>query len=443
MIGNQLRIRREYEMEKHSKKESALSLILMIVILVGVWKGPELFQSVKSNHRVVETDTVQAAATSSDEVRAVWISFLDFESAKVDKKSEKQFRKYVDTMFNKCVSAKLNTVIVQVRPLSDAMYSSEIFPWSKVISGKQGRNPGYDPLEYMVEAAHKRNLKIEAWLNPYRITLSSIKFSSLSASNPAVKWKKSSNSSERRNVLKFGGQYYYNPAKTEVRQLIVDGVREIVHNYDVDGIHFDDYFYPALGNKYKSLFDAKEYKSYKSSCKKNGEDAKSIVAWRRENVNKLLKGVYSAIKDIDSNVKFGVSPAGNINNLYGSDRYYCDVKKWLSSDGYVDYICPQIYWSFTQPVCPYTKTLKKWCNIKKNSKIDLYVGLAAYRAGISKKEARMIGDSGWGKSRKILKKQVVTARKLKKVSGFALFRYDNIVSSKTKKEMKNLKSVLK
>ncbi|MBQ1394168.1 MAG: family 10 glycosylhydrolase, partial [Lachnospiraceae bacterium] len=299
------------------------------------------------------------------------------------------------------------------------------------------------PLAYMVQSAHKKGLEIHAWLNPYRVMSNNMKTSYLASANPAKKWMNAKSSTKRRNVLSFDGAKYYNPAKRDVRNLIVNGVKEIVQKYDVDGIHFDDYFYPALGSNYKNNFDAKEYNAYKNACKKNKKNAMSIISWRRNNVNLLLKDVYSSIKKIDKNVSFGVSPAGNINNLYASDRYYCDVKKWMGTTGYVDYICPQVYWSFTNKYCPYTSTVKRWASIKKSANVKLFIGLAAYRAGISKSEARAIGDIGWSKSKQELKKQVVTARKYKKVSGFVFYRYDNMVSSKTKTEIQNLKRVLK
>lgn len=429
-------------MKTTSKRQSIMCIVLILVMLIGIWKGPQYVNMLTNADAEVSERVAQVASSGeTQEMRAIWISYLDFASAGVSKMSENKFQNYINKMFDNCVKLKMNTVIVQVRPFGDAMYNSKYFPWSVVASGKQGRSPGYDPLKYMVKAAHARKLEIHAWINPYRVTLSDTKWSSLSVSNPAVKWKKSKDSSTRRNVLSFGGAYYYNPAKASVRKLIVNGVKELVNNYSIDGIHMDDYFYPTLGTNYKNNFDALEYKVYKKNCRKNGKAALGIVQWRRKNVNLLLSQVYDAIKQIDESNVFGVSPAGNINNLYGNDRYYCDVKKWMSKSGYIDYICPQIYWSFTNKICPYTATVKRWCSIKKNANVDLYIGLAAYRAGISKAESKAIGDTGWSSGRDILKRQVTTARKQKKVKGFVFFRYDNMVSKKVKKEIGNLKKV--
>ena len=428
-------------MKKTNKFQSLACIMLIVLMVVGISRGTSIVGMFSASD-TGRKETVAQAASGKEEVRAVWISYLDFSSAGTAKMGQTKFKKYVDKMFDNCVKMKMNTVIVQVRPFGDAMYQSSVFPWSVVASGKQGRNPGYDPLEYMVQSAHKRGLKIEAWINPYRVTLGGMKVTELSSSNPAKKWMKANDASKRRNVLNFGGLWYYNPAKEDVRNLIVQGVEELVNNYDVDGIHMDDYFYPTLGANYKNNFDAKEYSNYKKRCRQEGKKAQGIVEWRRNNVNKLLQQVYSSIKAIDDRVVFGVSPAGNINNLYGADRYYCDVKKWMSKSGYVDYICPQIYWSFTNKICPYKATVKQWSSIKKNKNVDLYIGLAAYRAGISRSEALAIGDTGWSAGKNILMRQVQTGRKDSKVSGFVFFRYDNMVSKKMRPELNNLKKVM-
>lgn len=426
---------------KNSRFQGVCSLTLIFILLIAVWEGTG-FTPKKLSYHVKKEEVISQSGNSKEEMKAVWISYLEFGSANMSKMSKKSFQSYIDKLFTNSKNLGLNTVIVQVRPMSDAFYKSSYFPWSAYASGKQGNNPGYDPLSYMVKAAHDRGLKIHAWLNPYRITITGTNVKALSSGNQARKWRSSSDRSKKRNVLTFNGALYYNPAKSDVQNLIVNGVKEIVKNYDVDGIHFDDYFYPTLGSKYKSNFDAKEYKSYVKKCKSKKKEPKSIVSWRRSNINSLVRKVYKTIKSIDKKVEFGISPAGNISNLYAQDRYYVDVKTWMKSSGYVDYICPQIYWSFTHPACPYTNTVKQWAALKKNSKIDLYIGIAAYRAGISKKEAKAIGDTGWTKSSQELKKQVVAGHKISKVNGFVFYRYDYLFSNKLKKERKNLKTVL-
>lgn len=345
------------------------------------------------------------------ELKAVWISYLEFSSTGY---TEEAFTTYVEEMFDNVVDLNMNAVIVQVRPFGDAMYASSYFPWSKYISGTQGKNPGFDPLEIMIEAAHERSLEIHAWINPYRISTST-DVKTLADSNPAKKWLTDKSTTNDRNVLTFNGSLYYNPASSQVRKLIVNGVKEIVTNYDVDGIHFDDYFYPTLGKNYATLFDAQEYNTYVKTQQDAGKTVKSIADWRRGNVNTLIKSVYSTIKSIDSTVSFGVSPQGNIDNLMSDEKLYVDIKTWLSKDGYIDYIAPQIYWTFENSICPFDDTLDRWLALRTNKKVSMYVGIANYRAGSSI-------EPQW-KEDTILADMVQYSRDTGLVDGFMFFRY--------------------
>lgn len=396
-------------------------------------------------------DTNTEHTEHKDEMRAVWISYIEFssklEALGEDGFSKQDFQDYIDEMFDNCLKWNMNTVIVHVRPYGDAMYPSKYFPYSAYISGKQGKDPGFDPLDYMVEAAHSRGLKFEAWLNPYRVATGTVKASSLSKDNQARKWMKSSNADTRRNVLAFGGNLYYNPAKKEVRELIANGVKEIVENYDIDGIHFDDYFYPSLGSKakpsakvskanYKDYFDYKEYISYS----KNNDDALSLVKWRRDNVNKLVKSVYSIIKDTNPNVVFGISPAGNISNLLSKTSYFVDIKTWLSNDGYVDYICPQIYWTFDNGDDSFDIVTQEWLSYLENENIKLYIGIPVYKAAAGKNS---VWDwKQWNGKTTILKKQINYCRDIDEIDGFCFFSYQDFIRKAKKKEIKNLLSVL-
>lgn len=370
------------------------------------------------------------------EMKAVWISYLEFASFGKEGYTEAAFRKFIDTMFDNVVSLNMNTVIVQVRPFGDAMYKSSYFPWSRYAAGTQGKNPGYDPLAYMVEAAHKRGLEIHAWLNPYRVTTGSTDVSKLSKDNPARIWKEDNKTSNDRNVLSFGGNLYFNPAVKEVQTLITNGVKEIVNNYDVDGIHFDDYFYPSLGSSYTSNFDATEYNTYAAATKKAGKTPMTIGDWRRNNVNTLVKGIYSAVKNINPRVQFGISPGGFIDSLGSNLGYYVDINTWLSKDGYVDYICPQIYWTFSNATYPYDKTLQKWLKARTSSSVKVYVGIANYRAGSTL-------EKDWKNDVDVLRKQVEYARKTGLVDGFMFFRYDFFYNKVTKPGIDRMLEILK
>jgi uncharacterized lipoprotein YddW (UPF0748 family) len=338
-------------------------------------------------------------------------------------------------MFDNVVALNMNAVVVHVRPFGDAMYPSEYFPWSKYISGAQGIDPGFDPLEYMVKAAHERGLKFHAWINPYRVTNNTTDVRQLSKDNMARKWRTNKSKSDDRNVLTYGGALYFNPADNWVQAQIRFGIQEIVENYDVDGIHFDDYFYPTLGLNYEKNFDYPEYKEYYDWCKENKVKTMRIADWRRANVNRLIKKVYQDIKKIDKNVEFGISPGGFLDYLLMDDRYYCDIKTWLSKPGYIDYISPQIYWSFSHSKFPFDKTLNRWLALRTNMEVKMYVGIATYKSGSN-------DDPDWKKDSNVLKNQIEYGRETGLVDGYLYFRYDYFYKKVTQKGVKNLLEIL-
>lgn len=386
---------------------------------------------------------IRADASASDkEFNAVWISYLEFNDRLKDPVTGKtgftkeRFYFVIDEMFDNVVKLNMDAVVVHVRPFGDAMYPSKYFPWSKYISGTQGKNPGFDPLKYMVKAAHKRGLEFHAWINPYRISSNSTDVKLLSKDYKARKILTNNNKEDDRKVLSYGGSLYYNPADLWVQSHIRNGIKEIVQNYDVDGIHFDDYFYPTLGSYYKKNFDYLEYEEYAAWCKENDVEANSIADWRRDNVNNLIKKTYKNIKDIDKTVEFGISPGGFLDYLLMDDRYYCDVETWLSKPGYIDYICPQLYWSFSHSKFPYDKTLDRWLALRTNPDVKMYVGLATYKSGSSE-------EAEWKKEPKTLMKMVEYGRKTGEVDGYLHFRYDYFYKKTTKKGVEYLLQLLK
>ncbi|MCH5272137.1 MAG: family 10 glycosylhydrolase [Lachnospiraceae bacterium] len=365
----------------------------------------------------------------TQEFRAVWITYLEFKTTGYTKK---EFQAEIETMFNEISAMNMNAVVVHVRPFSDAMYSSSYFPWSRYISGTQGKNPGFDPLEIMVEEAHARGLEIHAWLNPYRITSSSTDVNDLSKDNPARIYRTDSNKNNDRNVLTYDGKLYYNPASKEVQTLIINGIREIVENYDVDGIHFDDYFYPTLGKNFTSNFDAPEYETYKKEQIAKGKSYLSIADWRRENVNSLVRGVYAAVKEINPDAVFGISPGGFMDALKADDKYYVDFETWLGHDGYIDYLCPQLYWSNDHTVYPYNNILKRFIDAAVNPDVKLYVGIAAYKAGIKTE------GNAWYQDANVLRNMIQYARNTKQVDGFILYSYRYLISKRNYTSIKNM-----
>ena len=351
-------------------------------------------------------------------VKSVWITYYELSAFTVGK-TEKEFKRGITKAFKDLKNNGFNRVTVHIRPCADAFYNSSVFPVSEYCFSYQGSELIYDPLEIMTQTAHKLGLSIEAWINPYRVSQSN-DFSKLAEDNIALKWK------DTENIIALENGIYFNPASSEVTDLIVKGVREIAQGYDVDSICFDDYFYPTKD----SSIDKDLYTQYKAS----GGD-KSLQEWRRDNVSDMIKKVYSAIKECNNSITFGISPAANIENNYSS--LYADVEKWCSQEGYIDYICPQIYFGFQNENLPFMKTVKLWCTTAKNC--DLYVALPLYKAEKEDEFAGELGKDEFIKNNNILSRQVIYLSKLSQVRGFYIFSYSSL---KDNDETNNLYSAM-
>lgn len=326
-------------------------IIAMISVLITMLSTGGVF----ANHR--------------ENMRGAWIATvynLDFPTAKNN--AEAQKKEFSDKL-DKLQEMGINTVIVQVRPKSDALYQSKINPWSDVLTGIQGQYPGYDPLAYMVEEAHKRNMDFHAWLNPYRVTTSGTDINSLCETHPArlhPQW-----------LIEYNGALYYNPALDEVKEYIADTVKEIAENYDVDAIHYDDYFYPS------------DYPLTEGATPDSAEaDA------RRQHVNDMIRMSSQAIKSVQPDCMFGVSPMGiwkNAStdpmgsNTNGKEAYYsvfADTLTWIK-EGWIDYVVPQIYWEIGNKAADYETLVKWWSDQVKGTKVHLYIGEAVYKDEVS------------------------------------------------------------
>lgn len=355
------------------------------------------------------------------EMRGVWISYITLDMSGTDR-SEQAFQNRIDEIISQSLKNGINTLIVHVRSHCDAIYKSQYFPFSHIISGTQGKDPGFDPLEYIVTAAHKAGLEIHAWINPFRVKENKTP-AELSDDNPYMIYKNDDNAENDRYIVKWENGWYLNPAYDAVRELIINGVREIVSNYDIDGIHFDDYFYPTSDSR----FDSIEYQAYLESVN-DSSLALTLGQWRNTNINSLVSGVYSAIKSIDSLVQFGISPQGNISN---DENISADVKSWSQITGYVDYICPQIYVSFEHPLLPFDKTCDEWRKLVKNESVKIYCGLALYKAGSDSDEGTWQGEND------VLKKEIEYMRECG-YDGFMLYSWDYLECEQTVAEMENL-----
>lgn len=352
--------------------------------------------------------------------KAVWIAYYELSEFTKDK-SEYEFEQKINDEFSKLSSYGFNTVTAQIRPCADAFYLSEYFPSSVYFNGTQGGEMLYDPLKIMCSVAQKYKLNIEAWINPYRVSQDD-DYTKLSHDNFAIKNKK---------ITKVvDGKIYFNPAYDKVTDLIVNGVKEIVENYNISAIHFDDYFYPTQSKN----FDKKEYKKY-------GGDL-SLTDWRRQNVTNMVKRVYETVKAVNKNIEFGISPASNIEN--DKNNLYADIETWVKNR-YVDYICPQVYFGFKNVYQPFMFTVKKWVKLCENTDVDLYIGLPLYKANTKDKYAAENDKSIINEFRNnndIIARQITYISKIDKIKGYYIFSFSQLTSENAKDEVSNMLKVM-
>ena len=373
-----------------------------------------LLCSIPAGNNAEPAPSPQAApnpALPSGEWRAVWVSYLEF--AEMDFSSESAFRADAAALMDNCLSLGLNTVIAQVRPFGDALYRSSLFPWSHLCTGVQGQDPGFDPLDVLLTEAHARGLSLEAWVNPYRLRSS--------ASMPPVLAESSLLNTHPEWICTVNEGAYLNPAIPEAADYVVQGVAELVQNYAVDGIHFDDYFYPTTDPS----IDAAQFAA-------SGEA--DLTAWRRANVTRLVKAAHDAVKAADPTLRFGVSPQGNPDN--DRNEQYTDLSVWLTASGadaVVDYLCPQIYWGYGYTLSSgstrfaFENITAEWLALPRAESTALYFGLGAYRVGVGDGGANADSVSQWCTG-STLARQVTDLRSAG-AGGWALYRYGSLFRS--------------
>ena len=395
-------------------------LILISLSLTSCFNTPET----ANNPKLIQSSPIPSATVNNnqnsnkktsnsysplnyDNQKAVWISYIDLQPMLLNK-TESQFKDNISSAFENIKSLGLNTVYVHVRSFGDAYYDSKIYPFSKDITGEIGKEPAFAPLKIMVETAHKKKLSFHAWINPMRCETEE-NMKKISDKCTLKKWYSNPEKYDE-YIMKceVDNHYWLNPAIDEVRELISNGAKEIVKNYNVDGIHIDDYFYPTTDTH----FDAGIY--VEQNIKK------PLSQWRRDNISKMVGSIYNSIKSENNSVLFGVSPQGNIENNY--DYMYADVKKWCSEKGYIDYIVPQIYFGFNNQTKPFEKTCEDWSELVSNKDVKLIVGLGMYKIG---------EDDEFKQNEGIIAEQIKTAKKLKNYGGIALYNYINLFEPKS------------
>lgn len=379
----------------------------IIIILSGIILLIAIIYMNNSNKNSIE---------EKHELRAVFISYIEISEYLKDK-NEESSKNNINIMINNVKEMNLNTIILHVRPAMDAIYYSETFPLSVYLT-TTGEYP-YDVLKYFVEIAHKNNIKLYAWINPYRIKTTNGK-ENIKETSPVYKYLDT-------DIVYENNGLFLNPAREESKELIIKGIKEVLE-YDVDAIIFDDYFYPGED------VDKYEYEQVK--------DTISREEFQRKNVNEMLEAVYKECQN--KKIRFGISPEGNIENNYSVNQ--ADVQKWLVEDKYVDFIMPQIYFGFYNSKKPFKETAIEWNNLIINNKIDFYIALPFYKVGKTDLYAGE-GKEEWLNNSDIIMKQIIISRNLEKYDGFAIYRYDNLFledtfTNNSKLEIKNVKKVL-
>lgn len=398
---------------------SVIAMLSVICISSFIREKPPKKQNDINNIAALSSKATADTPESDEEMRGVWVSYMELSMENESSKTQKAFEDKFTEIAQKCRESGFNTLIVQVRPFCDALYKSSYFPWSHILTGTQGENPQYDALQIMCDICKENNLKIHAWVNPYRVSSNETP-KKLSDNNPYIK--------NTEIGIKTDNGIFLDPSNETAQQLICDGVKEIAENYDVDGIQFDDYFYPTEDES----FDKKQYKAYIEKYGK--ENCMSLDNWRMQNVNSLICKVYRTIKSVDSSVEFGISPQGNIGN---NDGLYADVKSWCTCKGFADYICPQIYFSLENPALTFEDCIDSWTSLDFDENVKLYVGLGGYKAGNGEYD-----EETWLLSDSILADEYDILRNNKSVRGFMLYSYSCLEDDTAKKEINNLINAL-
>lgn len=347
-------------------------------------------------HLGINTDTLPEPELAYKPINhtpqyAMWFTAMDYPEILMTK-TEDEFTAEIEKRFDNAAGLGINTVYVQVRAFGDAYYDSSLFSQGLYAPADMD----FDPLEIMTDSAHERNLSIHAWINPLRCQ-SDVQMQAMEDRFTLKKWYED----EEKNgtyLSMVDGRWWLCPAYEEVREFIAAGAEEIVRNYDVDGIHIDDYFYPTAD----TAFDAEAFAE---------SDINSLTEFRKEQCSLMVKRIYDAVKSVNPDVLFGISPQGTLS---GNASQYSDAERWCSEEGFCDYIVPQIYFGFKNESAPFADMLSLWKGLVKAPDVQLVIGICTYKTGkedsfagsgkdewindtsVSSKELALVKDSGLG-----------------------------------------------
>ena len=387
---------------------------------------------VKNRKTLKEGANSDYVPVNYDNVKAIWLSQLDLcqdyadgddystywagKAVYYDGKAKHQtyqneFTDYIKTIMKNIKDSGFNTVMVQVHPDSDSMYPSALYPWSDYMLAGYGSVSGYDLLQIMLDEAHAQGLSFHAWINPMRC-MTETEIQKVNISYPIRQWYEDE-TKKNTDLFKSGSRLYLNPAYEEVRKYIIDVAAEIVRYYDVDAIHMDDYFYPDA----KTTYDETAFKSQ--------SEFKTVNQFRIHNIDLMVKGMYEAIKRENPKVLYGISPRGSVEQ--SKNELGADVEKWVSNDGYVDYIVPQIYFGFLHKTSAFDKMTDMWAKITTSKTVKLIIGIGIYKQ--NKYDTYAGTDEAkneWKTYDDIAKREIEYLDGKRNTNGFCIFSYQYI-----------------
>ena len=425
------------------KARTILVFLLLLIILLSLLPFNVLSEtnpwSAYSKYIPTETPAVKR------QLRGIWITTvknLDWPSleAKNIKNQSARIQKSKDELIailDKAVEMNINAVFFQVSPEGDAFYKSNVVPWSRYLTGTFGKDPGFDPLTFAVHEAHARNLEFHAWFNPYRVSTDTT-----NTTISSLKVKKSVYQEHPNWVKTSANRFVVDPGIPDARKWVINRVMEVASNYDIDGIHFDDYFY--YENYEGELKDQDTFKKY------NNKQFTNIRDWRRNNTYLLVSELSKKIKTRKPWVKFGISPSaiwGNKrdghsdgSNTHTSftnfEKAFADTKKWVEKE-IIDYIAPQVYFTFASPRAPYGEITSWWSKVCKGKKVHLYIGQALYKVN-DDSDQYFNGDQGVLEFSRQIKFNIINPG----IMGSILFRIKNINDSNKQQAVLALKNNL-
>ena len=396
--------------------KAVLSFFLSMLIILGLYifaisdgDDSDALPTLSTNRKKEDAPT-DHSPLNYETPKAMWLSQFDMREIYAEggvQRDAAEYTRLVGRVISNLSSMGINTVFIQLRPNGDSIYPSEIYPPSQYAVGAYGEDFAYDPFEIFLSLAHSAEISVHAWINPLRC-MSTENIENVPDTYTVKRWHL-----KGQYIKEVDGYLYLDPAYNEVRELVCGGVSEIIESYDIDGVHIDDYFYPTSDES----FDMSSYLTL-------NEEKLSLADFRREQTNKLVRELHDTVKSKKASLLFGVSPSGNTNRNYS--ELFADVERWCEA-GYIDYLCPQIYFGFEHATHPFDAVLAEFSEMTRDTSVSLIVGITLEKAdngyrGVEDKWAGA-GRDEWITQKNVIKRSLLCVRELDDNCGVALFSY--------------------